>query len=166
MNMPGMTGEASVYKTNYHYRATTALVSFGDHTTVAPQGFWDCLGCIGYVGFVATVCTPLCAACLAGGAVPTLPLCAACLACVLGPGGVGTYITCRGCFTDIWGEIISVVDSLLSQGGGGGGGGGGGPRPCCPTHRPHCCGNCLPLPHGGGLYCDDACIDPVHQHCP
>ena len=150
MNMPGMAGEASVYKTNSFYRSTTGRAFLGNsNTTVTPQdcGITEAITCAAYVLVAGTVCAGFC---LAGPA--------ACLGCILTLGPLGTYIACHDCLP---GSITNQVDIALH---GGGGGGGGGPRPCCPPGR-RCCGSCVPLSGGGGFRCDDVCIGPGQQ-CP
>ena len=141
MNMPGMAGEAALYRTNNFYRATAAgrLTNSGN-LAVIPQdcGVWDAIQCGIYVTATVVGCGALCLAC-AGTAVA----CPVCAACVL-VGGVDAYLACRDCLP---GTITKWVDSALT--GNGGGGGGGGPPPCCPASRPFCCGSCVPLPGGG-----------------
>lgn len=160
MNMPGMAGEAAVYKTTNHYW-TTAGCSFSNNlnATVTPQdcgifsaNFWECAGLVAIAG---TVCGGFCVGCVASGLNPGV--CAAAAACVLGlAGGLAKYSVCHDCLP---GFITSAVDSTLPRTDG------GGPPPpqCCPAGR-RCCGSCVPLP-GGGLKCDDVCIGP-HQVCP
>jgi hypothetical protein len=160
MNMPGMAGEAAVYKTTNHYW-TTAGGSFTNNldTTVTPQncGLSEIAQCVGLVAIAGTVCGGFCVGCVASGFNPAV--CAAAAVCVLGlAGGLAKYTTCHDCLPDF---ITSAVDSTLPRTGGGGP---PPPRPCCPPGR-RCCGSCVPLPNGAGFECDDACIGP-HQVCP
>lgn len=152
MNMPGFTAETSLYQTSIHYRfaASGSFLSNGN-ITVAPQGcgWTEGLSCLGLVIGSAVVCGGFCA-------LGPWPGCIACVAAL----GAGDLCTCYDC-------LPKFIRDALDLGGlcGGGGGGGGGPPPCCPADRPHCCGICQPRP-GGGLICDDACIDPKTHHCP
>ena len=155
MNMPGMAGEAAIYRTNNYYRATVggSLANNGN-IVVIPQdcGILEGITCGIYVGATVVACGLVCAACAA-----TAVACPVCAACVL-VGGVDAYIACRDCLP---GSITKWVDSALM---GGDGGGPPPPRPCCPPGR-RCCGSCVPLPNGAGFECDDACVGP-HQVCP
>jgi hypothetical protein len=144
MNMPGMTGEASVYRTSNVYRST-GITAFpnNSNTTVTPQdcGLSDWIGCGLYVGGVLVVCGSICAGCLAPAG--TIPLCTLCAVCVEGL-GVLAYETCHDCLP---GFITSVVDPVLS-------GGGGPPPPDCTTT------GCKP-----GLVCCD-CVSPARCTTP
>jgi hypothetical protein len=149
MNMPGMAGEASVYKTNNNYRSTAGGGSPNNwNITVTPQGcgITEILTCGAFVAVAGTVCV---GACIAG------PF--TCLGCVLGVFGPGLLITCHDCLPE---SIRTQIDIARS----GGDGGPPPPIPCCPGNR-RCCGSCVPLPNGRGMQCDDACIGPG-QHCP
>jgi hypothetical protein len=157
MNLPGMVGEASVYKTNNHYGGA-AGGSFANNGNMAVTaqgcGFTDVLTCAVFVAGAVTVCGAFCVACVA--AIPTgvgaIPLCSAAAACVFGVGALGTYEACHDCLPDF---ITDAVDFSLTHGGGGGGGGTPPPPPpvfCngvrCPPGNV-CCGcgpvdRCLP----------------------
>jgi len=116
MNMPGMAGEAAIYRTNNYYRATVggSLTNNGN-IAVIPQdcGILEGITCGIYVGATVVACGLVCAACAA-----TAVACPVCAACVL-VGGVDAYIACRDCLP---GSITKWVDSALM------GGDGGGPR--------------------------------------
>ena len=150
MNMPGMAGEAAIYRTNNYYRATVggSLTNNGN-IAVIPQdcGILEGITCGIYVGATVVACGLVCAACAT-----TAVACPVCAACVL-VGGVDAYIACRDCLP---GSITRWVDSALM---GGGDGGGGTPPPPPPVFcngvrcRPGqvCCGcgnvepeRCLP----------------------
>jgi hypothetical protein len=145
MNMPGMAGEAAVYKTNNCYRATAggSLANNGN-MAVIPQdcGFWTAIQCGIYVGATVAACGVVCAACAA-----TAVACPVCAACVL-VGGVDAYIACRDCLP---GSITRWVDSALM---GDGRDGGGTPPPDCTTT------GCR-----AGLVCCD-CISPARCTSP
>ena len=158
MNMPGMAGEAAVYKTNNHYRSIVggSLANNGD-MTVVPQdcGIVQGIFCYGGVSVIAAVCGGFCLACIS-----TLDalVCAAAAACVLNSKAC-FYATCHDCFP---GFITKAVDSYLTGGGGGGGAGGGGDYGCCAGGT--CCGECQ-LNEYGRYHCYGQCIGPG-QECP
>jgi hypothetical protein len=153
MNLPGFTAEASLYKTNGHYRSSAGSFS-ADGNAVAPQGcgFVKGITCGAVIAGGVVVCT---ASCLASPALGGIP----CLVCWTGYLGA-LYGFCRDCIPS-W--MRALLDLAEDGGNGGGGGGGGGPLPP-PTKGPcncplgsRCCGPCVKVP-GQGLICDGECV--------
>jgi hypothetical protein len=135
MNMPGMAGEASVYKTNSQYRSTGGKFLIDANTNVVPQacGLATGIKCGAIFAVLGVGCTLLCIDAWAAGP-PGYAACAGCWAAQLG----SSYGQCKDCLPD-W--IRSIIHLFESGGDGGHGGGGGGPPPPPPV----CDGvRCLP----------------------
>src|SRR5262245_13902131 len=113
MNMPGFSGEASVYRTGHHYRAAVSGIvpaQFG--AAVTPQACGWIKG--GVCGVAIAGGTVLCtAACLTGPA--------QCVGCWTGALAIVGYGFCRDCIP-AW--MRAVIDAVGGGGGGSGGGGG------------------------------------------
>jgi hypothetical protein len=161
MNVPGMTGEASVYKSNNHYRSTAGgrlLIHENANVALQSCGVVEGVVCGTVIAGAAVICTASCLAGAAAGPGGAFP----CYLCLVGALGA-LYGFCRDCLP-AW--ILDIINSVDGGGGSGGGaGGGGGPLPCCPSGRPRCCGTCRPRPGGTGLICDGQCIGPG-ESCP
>ncbi len=142
MSMPGFAAEASVYKTNNHYRLTTGGSFRSDgNTNVVPQGCGWVKGSLCGVVIVggAAACT---VACLAPGGQ------AGCYFCWVGFLGA-SFAFCKDCIPDWMRAIIDAFEGGGGGDGGGGGGGGGVPKKCCEwdeTRPGHCI---LWVPKGG-----------------
>jgi hypothetical protein len=153
MRMPGFTGEASLYRTDNHYRfaAGSGFVNNGS-ANIIPQdcGFWKTLEC----GFFTAATEAACALLCLSGAPPV-----ACYGCVVGVGGLSVYINCKDCLPGWLRDILNLVDH------GGDGGGGGGGSMCCPHNQICSCGGrCVNV--NGQLRCvDGTCLGP-NQECP
>lgn len=138
-NIPGFTGEASLYHTNNHYFTTGGGFLSEGHAIVTPQacGWIRGITCGGAIAGGVVLCTSIC---LGGGP-------AACYACWAGALGLIGFGFCRDCIPK-W--MRDLIDAFENGGGGGGGGsgGGGGPRPIGCEINEKCCerdaeGNCI-----------------------
>jgi hypothetical protein len=159
MTMPGFTAEASLYQTSNHYRFAAGGSLLDDGTTVSLQGcgFVDEIKCGIFVAAGVTGCSLLCVGAVVAGPAAI----AACVGCWAAVFPADLFISCRDCIPGWVRDIIGIFES------GGSSSGGGGPPPpipCCPGNK-RCCGDCVPLPNGRGMQCDDACIGPGQQ-CP
>jgi hypothetical protein len=155
MHIPGYTAEASLYKTNNHYRfaAGGSFLSNGN-TTVTPQdcGWVKGITCGVSIPFGIALCTGIC---VSGG--PAL-----CYGCWFGALPGSLFAFCKDCITGWMRDLIDSYESGGSNVIGRGGGGGGGPPPCCPQGTScKCGGTCVP---GRGCV-DGVCLGP-RQHCP
>jgi hypothetical protein len=154
MKMPGFTGEVSLYRTNNHYRSGAGSVVLSGNANLIPQGcgVWQTVKCLGFTGAALAGCGLLCV-----GSPPVV-----CYGCLIGVGGLASYIDCKDCLPGWLRAILDLFESGGGNGGtGGGGGGGGGPKkgPCgCPLGT-KCCGGCTKIP-GQGLVCNGDCVAP------
>jgi hypothetical protein len=143
MNIPGYTAEASVYKTNNHYRLTAGGSFPSDgNTTVTPQDcswFFELPICAGVIAGGVAVCTASCLAGAAAGPLGGIP-CALCWTTFLG----ASYGFCRDCIPE-W--MRALIDAVSGDGGGGGGVVCGSNQKCCETDAQGRCTLCSP-PHG------------------
>jgi hypothetical protein len=130
MNMPGMAGEASVYKTNNHYSSTTGTRFLVEgNADVTPQDCGPVRRTICRASIAGTACGIFCADAVHAGPAG-IAACAGCWFAVL---PLGLYPFCKDCIPL---EIRAIIDLFESDGGGGDGGGGGGggeppPPPLC-----------------------------------
>src|SRR4051794_18857325 len=110
MNLPSFTAEASLYRTNNHYRfAAGGSFPGAENTTVIPQGCGLFKGI--FCGVAIATGTAACTAFCLSGPAP----CFACWTTLLG----GLYVSCRDCIPGWMRALIGIFES----GGGGGGGG-------------------------------------------
>jgi hypothetical protein len=142
MSIPRFNAEASLYKTNNHYRLAAGSFLSDGKTSVVPQ---DCGIGKGFLcGLALPVASVICAeACLSADF-------NGCLGCVAGAIAVLGIGGCADCIP------ADAIRKLLG-GGGGGGGGGNNPPLCCPQGKScQCGGTCVP-----GMGCvDGECLGP------
>jgi hypothetical protein len=153
MSIPGFWAEASVYRTNNHYRPV-----FGStypnivNTSAVPQGcgLFEEIACGVNIGVGIVLCT---AACFLGP-----DACLLCWAAALG----NDYAFCQDC---IPGWMRDLINSVEGDGDGGGGGGLGAPKgQCnCPAGT-KCCGKCVT--QVVGLKPVQICVGHCKATCP
>jgi hypothetical protein len=159
MSMPGFAAEASLYKTNNHYRFSPSGGFQADgNAMVTPQGCGWIKGsiCGGIIVGGIAVCTASCVAGVASGGIS----CGICWVGYLG----ALYGFCKDCIPE-W--MKALIDAVSDDGGGssGGSGGSGGSTsgPChCPVGT-RCCGTCVKV-SGRAPYCDGDCV-ARHKPC-
>ena len=150
MKMPAFTAEASLFRTNNHYRFANGGSLLADgNATVTPQGcgLFKGIFCGTAIAAGTIACTGLCFY----GPAP----CAACWTTFLGV----AYSACKDCIPDWMRALIDIFEgSGDGAGGGGGGGGSSTPPPALCDRGEKCCeldddGSCA------------LCV-PLHAHCP
>lgn len=160
VKIPGFTADASVYKTNSHYRLALRGNSPGHvDTRVAPQAceWYQEYTCGPIIGGGAVLCNSVCVeAALNPTGLPSLAGCYYCWKVYLGP----VFDLCRGCLKEWLQYLLNTYEARS-------GGGDGGPPPpqCCPSGRTcRCSGTCQTV--NGQLRCVGGyCLRPT-ESCP